>query len=518
MFSKILIANRGEIAVRIMRTCKALGIKTLAVYSEIDRGALHVQCADEAALLGPPPPLESYLNIDKIIETAKARGAEAIHPGYGFLAENPLFARRVTEAGLTFIGPSHEAIELLGNKLTARKTMINAGVPVTPGFEIKDADIGAVKEAAEKMGYPVLIKAAAGGGGKGMRIVNKPDELEKSIEGASRESQKAFADSTVYIEKYIEKPRHIEFQILADNHGNIIHLNERECSIQRRHQKVVEETPSTVITPEIRRKMGEAAVETARASGYTNAGTVEFLYAGDGEYYFLEVNTRLQVEHPVTEETMGVDLVVEQIHIAAGGKMRLKQKDMVHRGHSIECRIYAEDPSNNFLPSAGKILFMRDPQGPGVRHDSGVYSGWNVPTHYDPIMSKLISWGPDRESARLRMIQALKDFPILGISSTAEFLRHVMEHPAFIKGDTYTDFIDKHFPGGKVSDDGLKYRDHALTAAAVSSQVPSVRAAGKAVSVSFDPWANLGNWTMGGVGACHGKPLRSFLPWQAPTG
>ena len=496
-FPKILIANRGEIAVRIIRTCRALGIKTLAVYSDIDRGSLHVQLADEAALLGPPPPLESYLNIDKIIEAAKSHGAEAIHPGYGFLAENPVFAKRVEDEGLTFIGPGHEAIDLLGNKLAARRVMMKAGVPIIPGFEIMDVNIGEVRKASAEIGFPVLIKAAAGGGGKGMRIVHYPDELEKSMESASRESEKAFADSTVYIEKYIEKPRHIEFQILADNYGNIIHLNERECSIQRRHQKVVEETPSTVITPQIRAKMGATAVEVARASGYTNAGTVEFLYAGEGNYYFLEVNTRLQVEHPITEETMGVDLVAEQIHIAAGGKMRLKQEDMVHRGHAIECRIYAEDPASNFLPSAGKILFMRDPSGPGVRHDSGVYSGWEVPTNYDPIMSKLITWGPDRESDRLRMIQALKNFPILGISTTAEFLRHVMEHPDFISGATYTDFIDINFPGGRVPDDKSKYRDYALIAAAASVKTPGIKAGEIPANLRFDPWSAVGSWEIG---------------------
>ena len=369
MFKKILIANRGEIAVRVIKTCKEMGIPTLAVYSEVDRCSLHVQTADEAALLGPPAPSESYLNIDKIIEIAHEYGADAIHPGYGFLAENPGFAKRCEDEGITFIGPKSGVIELLGNKIESRQVMLDAGIPCTPGFEIAEMKIDDIKSEALKIGYPVLIKAAAGGGGKGMRVVHDPVDLEKSIEGAMRESKSAFADDTVYLEKYVEKPRHIEFQILADNHGNVIHLCERECSIQRRHQKVVEETPSPELTTEIRKVMGETAVNVAKASGYSNAGTVEFLYAGEGQFYFLEVNTRLQVEHPVTEETVGIDLVAEQIHISAGEKLRFKQSDIQQRGHAIECRIYAEEPSMNFMPSSGKIIFMKEPVGPGVRHD-----------------------------------------------------------------------------------------------------------------------------------------------------
>ena len=495
LFHKILIANRGEIAVRIIRTCKEMGIPTLAVYSEIDKGSLHVQLADEAALLGPSAPLESYLNIERVIEIAHERGADAIHPGYGFLAENPAFAKRCEEEGITFIGPASAAIELLGNKIASRKVMLEAGIPCTPGFEIMGLSMSEIEAGAEKAGYPVLIKAAAGGGGKGMRIVHQAGDLPRSIEAAQRESKSAFADDTVYLEKYLQKPRHIEFQILADQHGNIIHLCERECSIQRRHQKVVEETPSTALTPEIRARMGETAIEVARASGYTNAGTVEFLYTGEGRYYFLEVNTRLQVEHPVTEETIGVDLVAEQIKIAAGEKLKFKQEDMVQRGHAIECRIYAEDPSNNFLPSSGKILFMKEPSGPGVRHDCGVYSGWNVPVHYDPILSKLIVWGPDRESCRRRMVKALECLVVLGVSTTIEFLREALMHPDFINGETYTDFIDKNFPAGKVSYDSLKYKDIALAAsAAIENLIPASSPDGGKRYAVFDPWEELKGW------------------------
>lgn len=499
MFKKILIANRGEIAVRVIRTCKEMGIPTIAVYSEVDRCALHVQAADEAVLLGPPPPLESYLNIDKIIQTAHDRGADAIHPGYGFLAENPRFAKRCEEEGITFIGPKSEVIELLGNKIESRRVMSEAGIPCTPGFEIAGMKIDKIKAEAWKIGYPVLIKAAAGGGGKGMRVVHNPNDLEKSIEGAMRESKSAFADDTVYLEKYIEKPRHIEFQILADNYGNVIHLCERECSIQRRHQKVVEETPSTAITSEIRKAMGETAVRVAKASGYSNAGTVEFLYAGEGNYYFLEVNTRLQVEHPVTEETVGIDLVAEQILIASGEKLRFKQSDIKQRGHAIECRIYAEDPSLNFMPSSGKIIFMKEPGGPGVRHDCGVYSGWDVPVHYDPILSKLITWGPDRESSRKRMIKAFENFAVLGVSTTIEFLAKVLDHPDFINGETYTNFIDKNFPGGKIPNKIPKYQGIAMIAAAIAEQTAGVSSSmGGTVSEQvFDVWQSGGNWEIG---------------------
>lgn len=500
MFKKILIANRGEIAVRVIKTCKALGIPTLAVYSEIDRAALHVQNADEAALLGSPPPLESYLNMDKIIAVAKERGADAIHPGYGFLSENPSFARRCEAEGLVFIGPPSTAIELLGSKTESRKTMLKAGIPCTPGFEIEGMDINEISRRAEEIGYPILIKAAAGGGGKGMRIVREAKDLEKSIEGARRESKSAFADDTVYIEKYIEKPRHIEFQILGDKFGNVIHLCERECSIQRRHQKVVEETPSTAITPEIRDRMGRTAVEVAKASGYYNAGTVEFLYAGEGKYYFLEVNTRLQVEHPVTEEVIGVDLVEEQIRVAAGLKLRMKQEDVKQRGHAIEVRIYAEDPAMNFMPSSGKILFMKEPTGPGIRHDCGVFSGWSVPTNYDPILSKLIAWGVDRDSSIDRLVRALQDFPILGISTTVEFLTKVLQHSSFRSGETYTNFIDLYFAGGKVPDLQLNDKDTALiTAALADSYKSNGSASGAAAGEAkvFDPWDSVGKWEVG---------------------
>jgi len=497
MFSKILIANRGEIAVRIIKTCKAMGIPTLAVYSEIDRSSLHVQCADEAALLGPPPPLESYLNIDKIMALAQERGADAIHPGYGFLAENPKFAQRCEDEGIVFIGPPSSAIELLGSKTESRKTMMKAGIPCTPGFEIVGMELPQISRQAAEIGYPVLIKAAAGGGGKGMRIVRQSADLEKSLEGARRESKSAFADDTVYIEKYLEKPRHIEFQILGDKFGNIIHLCERECSIQRRYQKVVEETPSTAITPEIRAQMGQTAIDVAKASGYYNAGTVEFLYAGEGRYYFLEVNTRLQVEHPVTEFVIGLDLVEEQIRIAAGQPLRLKQDGILQRGHAIEVRIYAEDPAQNFMPSAGKILFMKEPTGPGIRHDCGVYSGWTVPTNYDPILSKLIAWAPSRSAAIERLTAALNDFPILGISTTVEFLAKVLQHPQFAAGNTFTDFIDQHFSGGKTPPAESQHFNLALLAAAIAeTAVPAEHVGGAVKTAVYDPWQTVGAWQL----------------------
>jgi acetyl-CoA carboxylase biotin carboxylase subunit len=497
-FNKILIANRGEIAVRVIRACKEMGIPTVAIYSSADTGALHTQIADEAVLIGPPPPLESYLNIDKIISVCRERGADAIHPGYGFLAENPAFAKRCEDEGITFIGPTSRAIELLGNKVESRKVMTSAGIPCTPGAEIKGLDFPAVEKTAGDIGYPILIKAAAGGGGKGMRIVHNPEDLQKSIESAMRESKSAFADDTVYIEKYLERPRHIEFQILADNHGNVIHLCERECSIQRRHQKVIEETPSTALTPELRAKMGATAVQVAKASGYTNAGTVEFLYAGGGKYYFLEVNTRLQVEHPITEMVVGVDIVAEQIRIARGEKLRFKQEDIIQRGHAVECRIYAEDPEKDFLPSAGKILFMKEPSGPGIRHDCGVFSGWDVPVHYDPILSKLIAWGPDRESARKRMVNALKDFPLLGVATSIEFLRKALETEDYIKGETYTDFIPKNFPKDKPLPVESSRQNLALIATAIVENAKSeTNHIGAGIMKTYDAWDILGNWEIG---------------------
>jgi len=503
-FNKILVANRGEIAVRIIRTCREMGIPTLAVYSEVDRNALHVQTANEAALLGPPPPLESYLNIDRIIQIAHERGADAIHPGYGFLAENPGFAKRCEKEEITFIGPGSQAIELLGNKIESRRVMLDAGIPCTPGFEIKGMNIDEIKADAERVGYPVLIKAAAGGGGKGMRIVREPEELEKSIEGAMRESKSAFADDTVYLEKYVEKPRHIEFQILADKHGNIIHLCERECSIQRRHQKVVEETPSTVLTPEVRDEMGKTAVRVAQASGYTNAGTVEFLYAGEGKYYFLEVNTRLQVEHPVTEEVYGVDLVVEQINLALGKPLSLRQEDLVPRGHAIECRIYAEDPLRNFAPSPGRINLYVRPAGPGVRVDSGVIADSVVPLDYDPMLAKLVVWAPDREAAVRRLKRALSEYQVSGVSTTLTLFRALVEMTAFRDADFHTGFLDQLLASGGLAELHGRQDPEAEIAATIAAACLATTEAGGLPDDLF-AYGEDSAWWNDGVRVAHGR-------------
>jgi len=445
MFNKILIANRGEIAVRIMATCREMDIRTVAVYSEVDRDALHVLEADQAVCLGPSEPSESYLNMNKIIAAAKETGAQAIHPGYGFLAENPIFAQRCEQEGLVFIGPSAKTIQDLGDKTLARRTMIENGLSVIPGMMRPEADPDRLAREVEQIGYPVLIKAAAGGGGKGMRVVRSPGDLREAAVSASSEAKSAFGNGAIYLEKYIDKPRHVEFQILGDTYGNVIHLLERECSIQRRHQKIIEETPSPALTPELREKMGLAAVAAAKAAGYVNAGTVEFLLDQDGNFFFLEVNTRLQVEHPITEMITGIDLVRQQIEIAAGNPLRFSQGDIVGRGHAIECRIYAEDPLSAFLPSPGRIHFVKEPRGPGIRNDSGVYSGYTVPVEYDPILSKLIVQAEKREECISRMIRALKDYVILGVLTPIPFLIDILSSEPFIKGETFTDFIESHF-------------------------------------------------------------------------
>ena len=445
MFKKILIANRGEIAVRIMRTCREMGIATVAVYSEVDRKALHVLEADQAVFLGDAAPAASYLNIAKIISAAQEAGAEAIHPGYGFLAENPELAAACQRAGLVFIGPAESAIRDLGDKTVARKMMTQNNVPVIPGMSRPDADPESLAREAETIGYPVLIKAAAGGGGKGMRVVGAAEDLKDACTAAAREAQTAFGNGAIYLEKYLAKPRHIEFQILADTHGNVVHLMERECSIQRRHQKIIEETPSTALTADLRDQMGAAAVAAARAAGYVNAGTVEFLLDQDGRFYFLEVNTRLQVEHPITEMVTGIDLVRLQIEIADGQPLSIKQSDIRPRGHAIECRIYAEDPQNGFFPSPGKIVYMQAPEGPGIRNDSGIYSGFQVPVEYDPILSKLVAGAETRQLAIQRMIRALQNYPILGIKTPIPFLIDILQSEAFKSGATFTDFIDAHF-------------------------------------------------------------------------
>ena len=442
---KLLVANRGEIALRVIRSAKESGIKTVAVYSEADRNALHVRQADEAVLLGPPPSAESYLLGDKIISVCKELGVDAIHPGYGFLSENAAFAKKVTEAGLVFVGPSPEAIDIMGSKLAAKAAVAKYDIPLVPGTETAITDVAAAKERAAEIGYPILIKASAGGGGKGMRIVEKPEDFEDQMQRAVSEAKSAFGDGAVFIEKFITSPRHIEIQVLGDQHGNIVHLFERECSVQRRHQKVIEEAPSAVLTPEIREAMGKSAVMVAKACNYYGAGTVEFIVDEQLNYYFLEMNTRLQVEHPVTEQITGVDLVKEQIAVAEGKPLRFKQEDLRIQGHAIEVRVYAEDPANNFLPDIGKLQTYQRPQGPGIRVDDGFEQGMDIPIYYDPMIAKLVTYADTREEARLRMIRAIDEYQITGIETTLPFCRLVMEHPAFISGEFDTKFIEKHF-------------------------------------------------------------------------
>ncbi len=444
-FKKILIANRGEIAVRVIRACRELGISTVAVFSEADRLALHVRLADEAYCIGAPPSKESYLVQEKIIAAAKTAGAEAIHPGYGFLSENPQFARRIRESGLVFIGPPAEAMELMGDKTAARLRMRAANVPIVPGTEKPLPDQKAALALIKELGYPVLLKAAAGGGGKGMRVVRNDSEMASAFRGARSEAESAFGDGRIYVEKYLAAPRHIEFQILADSYGNVVHLGERECSIQRRHQKVIEESPSCILDETLRQKMGEAAVKASQACGYQNAGTIEFMVDPQRHFYFLEMNTRLQVEHPVTEMITGIDLVKEQIRIAAGERLNYSQNDIPFRGHAIECRIYAEDPANNFLPSTGRIRHLSPPGGLGVRDDNGYYAGAEVSIYYDPLISKLITWGRDRTEAIARMKRALREYQIQGVETSIPFCLLVMNHPKFIAGEFDTHFIESEF-------------------------------------------------------------------------
>lgn len=442
---KILIANRGEIALRVMRSAKELGIKTVAVYSEADRKALHVRYADEAVCIGPPPSNQSYLLGDKIIEVAKMTGADAIHPGYGFLSENAHFAKRVKEAGLIFIGPSAESMEVMGSKIGAKQAVSKFNVPLVPGTQEALRDVVEAKKIADGIGYPVLVKASAGGGGKGMRLVNEASEFEEAIRMAQSEALASFGDDSVFIEKFEGSPKHIEIQILGDQHGNIVYFFERECSIQRRHQKLVEEAPSSCLTPEIRKAMGEAAVNVARAANYFSAGTVEFLVDHELNFYFLEMNTRLQVEHPVTEQITGVDLVKEQIRVARGETLGYTQDDLKIHGHAIELRVCAEDPQNNFLPDIGKLNTYKIPQGYGVRVDDSFEEGMQIPIQYDPMIAKLITFGATREEARLRMIRAIADYQISGIATTLPFGNFVMHHNAFIKGDFDTKFIENYY-------------------------------------------------------------------------
>lgn len=463
--SSVLVANRGEIAVRVIRACRELGIRTIAVYSEPDRSAPHVILADEAYHIGPAPSSESYLVQERIIQTAKTAGADAIHPGYGFLSENAGFAQNVLDAGLVFIGPPPSAITSMGDKTRARTMMMQQGVPVVPGTEDAVSEPEVAKGVAAEIGYPVLIKAAAGGGGKGMRVVEKEADLAKAMESSQNEARTAFGDDRVFIEKYVLNPRHIEFQIVADSHGNAAHLGERECSVQRRHQKVVEECPSPVMTPDLRKRMGDSAVEAARACGYVNAGTVEFLVDADLNYYFLEMNTRLQVEHPVTEMVTGVDLVKLQLHIAQGGELPFRQEDVVMRGHAIESRLCAEDVFSNFLPSTGVIHEYCPSQGFGVREDSGVRQGSEISIYYDPMFAKLIAWGETRAEAIAVMKRALNEYRISGVSTTIPFCRYVMEHEAFVSGNFDIGFVQKHWHPDEIAPPA----DDVLTAAAVAA-------------------------------------------------
>lgn len=444
MIKKILIANRGEIAVRVMRSSREMGIKNVAVYSEADRTSRHVSYADEAVCIGPAPSNESYLVIDKIIEAAKKTGADAIHPGYGFLSENEQFAERCSKEGIIFIGPTPQAIRAMGDKIMARQTMIKAGVPVVPGTKEKLKKEKEALSVAKKIGYPIMVKASAGGGGKGMRLVQKKNELWEAVCAARSEALSSFGDDTVYLEKYIESPHHIEFQILGDAHGNIIHLCERECSIQRRHQKLVEETPSPLMTDKLRHEMGKMAIRAAKSVKYVGAGTIEFLVDDKRNFYFLEMNTRLQVEHPVTEQVLGIDLVKEQINIANGKKLWLRQKDIEQRGHAIECRVCAEDPTNNFAPSAGTINIVTEPLGLGVRVDSYIYDGYEIPIYYDPMISKLIVWAVKREYAIERMKRALYEYKIVGVKNNLAFLRKAMSSPDFVNGKYNTHFIENN--------------------------------------------------------------------------
>jgi acetyl-CoA carboxylase biotin carboxylase subunit len=496
MFRKILIANRGEIAARIARACREMGIASIAVYSEADRLAPHVRAADEALCIGPAPSRDSYLNIEAILTAASRAAADAVHPGYGFLAENAAFARGVNERGLAFIGPSPAAIAAMGDKTAARKLVAAACVPVLPALESPPRDAADLRAAAAGLGYPLLVKAAAGGGGKGMRIVRGAADIVPAVESAEREAQSAFGDGRLFIERYLERPRHIEVQVLADGHGQLIHLGERECSIQRRHQKIIEECPSPAVDEELRARLVAAALAVARSVNYSNAGTVEFLVTPEREIFFLEMNTRLQVEHPVTEWVWGLDLVQAQIRIAAGEPLWINQTAMQPRGHAMECRVYAEDPAAGFMPQPGRILLVDEPHGPGIRVDSGIATDYQVPIDYDPLLAKLSVWNTDRDGARKRLLWALREYAVLGITTSIPFLIDVLRHPAFAAGDTHTHFIDEHFPSWKASDDGanvaaLAAALHTMLAAA---PVPAAEVSPRSLR---SPWQTLGAWRVG---------------------
>jgi len=493
VIKRLLVANRGEIALRVIRACREMDIQPVAVYSDADVGARHVRAADIAIRIGPAAAPDSYLNIDAVIDAARRSGADAIHPGYGFLSENAAFARACASAAITFVGPPADAMERMGSKIAARALMDRAGVPVVPGRTPADQSDASVAMAADAVGFPVLVKASAGGGGKGMRVALDARSLADAVPAARREAQAAFGDGTLYIERLVQKPRHVEMQVFADAHGSVVHLFERECSVQRRHQKIVEESPSTALTVPLRKRLGEAAIAAARSAGYQNAGTLEFLVEGcgdDARFYFLEMNTRLQVEHPVTEAITGVDLVRAQLLVAMGGRLPWQQQDLTQRGHAIECRVYAEDPSSGFLPQAGQLHLYREPSAPGIRIDSGVEEGARVPVQYDPMLAKVIASGESRDAARKRAIAALRSFPILGVRTNVRFLMNVLEHPAFAAGDVHTGFIDEHINNlleARATDDVVS----AVAAFARSAQpAPSARTA----EHGNDPWSTISRW------------------------
>ncbi|HEX9698105.1 MAG TPA: acetyl-CoA carboxylase biotin carboxylase subunit [Acidobacteriota bacterium] len=500
---RILVANRGEIAVRIIRACRELGIESVAVFSEVDREALHVRFADRALPIGPAPAAESYLDIDRVLEAARRSGADALHPGYGFLSENPELARRCAAAGLTFIGPTAECMALVGDKAAARQTAVDAGVPVVPGTPDPVADAGAARRAAADLGYPVMLKAAAGGGGKGMRLVGSESELASAFAMAGGEARSAFGDDRIYIEKAIVQPRHVEIQILADVHGNRIHLGERECTLQRRHQKVLEEAPSPVVDAALRERMGEAALAVAASAGYSNAGTVEFLLDAERDFFFIEVNARLQVEHPVTEMLTGVDLVAEQIALAQGERLSLRQQDVELRGHAIECRIYAEDPDNDFAPSPGVVEAVRIPAGPGVRDDSCLFEGYEVPIHYDPLVGKLIAWGVDRPAAIRRMRRALGEYKVRGIATTIPLHQRVLADDDFAAGRFDTGYLDRLLRSARDAGRGA--------AAAEAGAGPEPAAAGAAAEPGGDRHAEIAR-IAAAVHVFLGAEQRSFRP------
>jgi 3-methylcrotonyl-CoA carboxylase alpha subunit len=490
LFGKILIANRGEIAVRVARTCRVMGIPTVAVYSEADRGALHIREADEAVLVGPAEAAQSYLDIEALIAAARRTGADAVHPGYGFLSQNADFAEAVARAGLAFIGPPPQVHRILGDKQGARRLMAGAGVPVVPGYDDDDQADAALLAAAGSIGFPVILKPARGGGGKGMRVVRDAAGFAPALASSRREARAAFGDDRMVLERYVERPRHVEVQVLADTRGSLLHLGERECSIQRRHQKVVEETPSPALTPERRSALWAAGVAAARAAGYVNAGTVEFLLAPDGAFYFLEVNTRLQVEHPVTEATTGLDLVRLQIQVAAGRPLGFGQEDVRPQGHSLECRLYAEDPDHDDRPAPGRILHYVAPEGPGVRFDSGVVLGSEVSVHYDPLLAKLVTWGADRAEALQRMRAALRRTVVLGVTTNLARLQAILDHPAFEAGDLHTAFIELHLAGPRAPS---APPPEALAAARAAVRLGR-GAPGSPEAAAPDPWDTIGAW------------------------